>query len=61
MFRALLVVAAAVGAAVTSGVSVPTERADVPAVAMVGNGTIDRDDFTNRFDFDGGNGGDGAN
>jgi hypothetical protein len=34
---------------------------EVAVAAMVGDRTIDRDDFTNRDDFDGGNGGDGAN
>jgi hypothetical protein len=55
MLRTVLVVAAAVGAAVTSGVSVIAERSDVTVTA-----SVDRDDFTNRGDFDGGNGGEGA-
>jgi hypothetical protein len=61
MLRAVLVVAAAVGAAVTSGVSAPAERPDVQVASVIDSRTIDRDDFTNRDDFDGGNGGEGAN
>lgn len=53
MLRTVLVVAAVVGAAVASGVSVPIERPDVPAASVSDDGTLDRDDF------DGGNGGDG--
>jgi hypothetical protein len=61
MLRAVLVVAAAVGAAM-SGVSAPVERPDAPAVSVfAGNSldTLDRDDSIDRDDFDGGNGGDG--
>jgi hypothetical protein len=61
MLRTVLAVAAVVGAAVASGVSVPIERPDVPAASVTDDGTVDRDDFTNRDDFDGGNGGEGAN
>lgn len=56
MLKAVLVVAAAVGAAVVSGVSAPAERQDAPATAVLDSNTLDRDDFTNLNDFDGGNG-----
>jgi hypothetical protein len=59
MLRAALMVAAAVGAAVLSGVSAPAERPDAPVASTLDAGTIDRDDFTgviDRDDFDGGNG-----
>jgi hypothetical protein len=55
MLRTVLVVAAAVGAAVSSGVGASAERPDVQVTSVIDGGTIDRDDF------DGGNGGDGAN
>jgi hypothetical protein len=56
MLKAVLVVTAAVGAAVVSGVSAPAEHPDVPGTAVLDSGNLDRDDFTNLNDFDGGNG-----
>lgn len=56
MLRAVIVVAAAVGAAMVSGMSVPAERPDVAVASASDQGVIDRDDFTRLGDFDGGNG-----
>ena len=63
MLRAVLVVAAAVGAAVMSGVSAPTERPDVQVVSVSYDGTVDRDGFDGGGGegFDGGGGGEGTN
>ncbi|MGN9911208.1 hypothetical protein ACTMTJ_26995 [Phytohabitans sp. LJ34] len=51
MLRAALVVTAAVGAAVLSGVSAPAAPHDAPAVSTLDDGTVDRDDVLDRDDF----------